>query len=94
MRVRLLKAGIATLAHVEEKHPFPGLHANLAKQKQTAQVSALLTRKGLQRITERRHYYAVDVLLLFLASFIDRILGFAERCSFDTNERVLHKGGQ
>lgn len=53
---------------------------NLAKEKQKAQLSGLLTGNGLQGMIERRNYHAVDTVSPFVASFSDKSPGFVERC--------------
>lgn len=62
----LCKACSSALSHSEEKYPVPGLHVDIAKEKQTAQLNGLSTGEKLGRIKEERNYYAADRAFPFL----------------------------
>lgn len=55
---------------------------DIAKKDQTAHLSGLLTEHKQQEGMDERSYYAVDKVVLFVASFVDRSFGFVERCSW------------
>lgn len=69
MRLAQLKASKGSLTHSEERQPASGLHVKLAKKKQTAQLSGLLTEERLRGMTKRRTYYAVDTMFSFVSPF-------------------------
>lgn len=89
VRMALLRACNAILAHVEEKYALPGLHVDFAKTGKTTQLNGLFTADGLRGMLEGKDYYAVDMVFPFVAAFIDRSLGFEEKCEL-TRMNVLY----
>lgn len=55
MRLPLLKACIGILAHIKEKYPVYGLHIDLAKLEQAAQVNSLFTGVDLRGMMEKEN---------------------------------------
>lgn len=90
VRLPLLEFCNGILAHMEERYPVSGIHADFARKEPTEQLSGPLTEKGLQRMTEGRNHYAVGRAFLFAAAIIDNSLGFPEEVRLDSTERVLH----
>lgn len=79
MRPALLKACNRILPHTEEKYTARDMNVDLAKNKQTAQLSGFLTRDGLRGVMEGRNYFGVDTVIPLVAAFTDKSLGFVER---------------
>lgn len=79
VRPPLLQAYCGILAHILEKYSASGLRVELAKRKQTAQLSGLFTRDRLRKRTEKRKYYPADTVFLLPAAFTGRSLGFLKR---------------
>lgn len=52
MKLPLLEAPSAILAHMEEKYLVPGLHVDFVKKEQTAQLDGSFTRDGLRGMIE------------------------------------------
>lgn len=80
MRPLLVKACIASLAHMEERYPSPGLHLGSAKKERTAQMNGLLRKEGLGQTIERSNYNAFSAAFPLVMSFIAKGLGFLEGC--------------
>lgn len=76
MRAALLKRYTGTLAHIEEKYRAPGWRIEIPKNEQTAQRKCLFTEERLREMMGGRYYYANDTVLLFVAEFIGKSIGF------------------
>lgn len=78
IRLLLLTMCNAILAYIEMKYPVLGLHVSLANKEQMSQLDGLFAKDELQRMTERRKHYAIDMEFLFAVLFSDRNLAFVE----------------
>lgn len=89
MRLPLFEACHAVLAHIRGKYPAPGLHADIAEKKQTAQLNGLFREDGQQGMMKGRTHDAIETVFSFAAPFVDRSLGFVEWCNL-TRRNVIY----
>lgn len=80
MRLPLFKMRSSILARVEEKFPFPKLHVQSARKKQTAQSSCLVTIENLRGLMKQGVYSAADTVVPINAALTDRCLGAVRKC--------------
>jgi len=75
-RSNVLKAANAILAEIEKKYPATGIHVDFSKKEKTAQLNGFFLRDGVRGMLEGKNFRSIDLVFPFIASFIDRALGF------------------
>lgn len=86
-RLPQLRACSDVLSHSEEKKLILGLNLSFAKKKQIAEPSRFFAEERLQVMRKGGNYCAVEIFFQSFVAFVDRSLGFGERCDL-TPRRV------